>query len=209
MMVAYGGVSVNYPNVSVESIKKEYHLDALCPANTSQKENIALTIKSLYLYEALMKELDRTNDEELKVMNRKTIITLSYSVIDGIVACLGFKMQNRCYNCKRRCSNYSNSMFASTPYKNEMDAFKNADAFLKKIKIIYLDDSANKFYKQYRDVRNNIHLTRNSPAIIADSSYSKKHVEYAFKFVNDFIEMLYNNYNNFLNVNHCIQRGGK
>lgn len=198
-----------YSYVSIDQIKKEYHLDVLCPQNTAQKENIALTIKGLYYYYSKMKELEGIKDDELKVINRKVIMTLSYTVIDGIVACLGFKIQNRCYNCKKRCSNYSNSMFRGDIKENENKSFKNADDFLRKVKIINLNKSDDNFYKGYREIRNNIHLTKNTNLITEDNAYSKNYVDRTIKFMNDFIDMLYHNYNYFLNINHCTQKEGK
>ena len=198
-----------YSYVSIDKIKKEYHLDVLCPQNTAQKENIALTIKGLYYYYSKMKELEGIKDDELKAINRKVIMTLSYTVIDGIVACLGFKIQNRCYYCKKRCSNYSNSMFRGDIKENENKSFKNADDFLRKAKIINLNQSDDNFYKGYREIRNNIHLTKNTNLITEDNAYSKNYIDRTIKFMNDFIDMLYYNYNHFLNINHCIQKEGK
>lgn len=198
--------NMNYNYISVEKIKKEYHLDVLCPPNTTQKENIALTIRAVYFYEEIMRELEKTDDEVLKAINRKTMMMLSYSVIDGVVACLGFKMQNQCYNCRHRCSHYCVNMFSKSAEKNLHDSFKNADAFLKKNNIINLDRNADLFYNQYRDIRNNIHLTKNVPLITRDAAYSKRHVDYSTTFMDNFIDMLYHNYINFINVNKCINR---
>lgn len=199
---------MNYEYISSAQIKKAYHLDELCPSNTAQKENIASAIRSVYFYMDIMKALENTNDEEMKAINRKTIMILSYSVIDGIVACLGFKMQNRCYNCKKPCSHYCIGMFAESEKKNVYNSFKNADEFLRKIKVINLDRNANIFYKHYREIRNNVHLTSNSKVITRDTAYSKNQVCYATDFMDSFIKMLYRNYINFINANNCIRRGG-
>ena len=197
---SYMQVLINYKDVSLADIKKEYHLDVICPQGAEQSENIALTIKMLYFYCDMLKSKYPSDIEAL--ICRELIIS-SYSVIDGLVGCLGFKIQYQCYNCQRRCNCFSQSMFPGDARKNENEAFKNADLYLRATKIIDLTPAASVYYDNYRSARNNIHLTKNTNVITSDKRFTREHCQQAIEFLNGFIEMIYTNYINFVKRNGC------
>ena len=133
-------LSIDYQNISISDIKKQFHLDVLCPNKAAQSENIALTIKLLYFYCDLLKE---KYPPDIEALICRELIIASYSVIDGLVGCLGFMIQYKCFDCKKRCACFSQTMFPGNTKKNENDAFKNADKYLKEHKIIDLTPKAN------------------------------------------------------------------
>ncbi|MBO5946411.1 MAG: hypothetical protein J6Q69_07380 [Clostridia bacterium] len=195
-------ISFDFSEVSIAEIKKHFHLDELCPADTAQKENIALSIKMLYFYCDMLRA-DYPRDIEATLC--REIVILSYSIIDGLVACLGFKMQERCLGCKSHCQHYSVKMYEGESIrKNENDSFKNADVYLKKCGVISLTPGALLFYTQYRDRRNNVHLSKNCEVITKDPCFNRKHCNRAVNFLNEFVDMLYLNQREFVRNNKCI-----
>jgi hypothetical protein len=154
----------------------------------------------LYFYCDLLKA---EYPSDIEALICRELIIVSYSVIDGLVACLGFMIQSQCSNCKQRCGCYSQSMFAGNERKNENDAFKNADLYLRSKRIIDLTPAARLYYENYRSARNNIHLTKNTSIITQDKRYSREHCRQAVEFLNQFVEMLYQNYMQFVKNNGC------
>lgn len=195
-------VSINYTNVSVAEIKKDFYLEIFCPQKSEQLENIALTIKLLYFYCDMLKGQYPSDLESL--LCRDIIIT-SYSVIDGLVGCLGYKIQSQCYNCKNRCNCFSQSLFKDDEVKNERNLFINADKYLRLHKIIDLTPSAREYYDNYREARNNVHLTKNAPVITADSRFTRERCRQSIQFLNNFVEMLHVNYTSFVKKNKCFR----
>lgn len=195
-------VTFELPNYSVEQIKKEYYLNDLCVADTAQIENIAITIQSLYVYHSILMSGNYPRTIEASLC--RTIIIMSYSILEAIVVSLGYKIQTNCINCKRRCPNHSVSMFSEKEtYKNELKAFKNSDEFLTKIKIINLTNQARNYYNHFRDNRNNVHLARNANVISKDDNFTKKECNVAIEFLQGFIKLLQDNYFEYINFYKC------
>lgn len=195
-------ISFDFSDVSLTDIKKHFHLDELCPNNTAQKENIALSIKMLYFYCDM---LNASYPSDIEATLCREIIILSYSVIDGLVACLGFKMQERCLRCKSHCKHYSVGMYeGESVRKNENDSFKKADVYLKRCEVISLTQGALLFYNQYRDRRNNVHLSKNCEVITKDACFNRRYCNRAINFLNEFVDMLYKNQREFVRNNKCL-----
>lgn len=197
-------LSIKFSNIPLNEIKKQFHLDAICPPQTAQKENIALSIKLLYFYCDMLKTKYPSDIESLLC---REIIILSYSILDGIVGCLGFLMQSQCGRCSRRCNYYSQTMFSGDSIReNEQKSFVLADNFLQKCKIINLTEKAKRFYNDYRQHRNNIHLTKNCNVITSDSYFSRKSCNQAVLFLSEFIDMIYCNHKEFVAKNRCCKK---
>ena len=148
--------------------------------------------------------------KDIEALLCREIIILSYSIIDGLVACLGFKMQEQCLKCKHHCSNYSVKMFEGESIrKNEEKAFKLANLYLRKCRIVNMKSEAQRFYDQYRDRRNNVHLSKNCDVITKDSCYNRAHCDRAVRFFGEFVDMLYVNYKEFVSKNKCNSKDFK
>ncbi len=199
--------NIKYYPYSIAQIKKDYHLDVLCPARTAQKENIALSIKLLYFFCDMLKS---TFTNDIEILMCREIIILSYSILDGIVGCLGFKMQEQCNKCNRRCSYYFNEMSSSdTEFENEEKSFKRAKKHLEDCKILYWSKGAKDFHSMYRNYRNNIHLTKNAKVINNDPFYTRESSNKAVEFLQEFIDVLYHNYQEFVENNRCYNQINK
>lgn len=193
-----------YNNYPISDIKTDYFLRELCVGETSQLENIAITIQSLYFYHDILVSSNLPKTIEASLC--RTIIIMSYSVIEAIVISLGYKLQNSCISCKKKCvcRYYSISMFSNINEKvNEKKSFINANDFLSQIGIIYLLSSDKKFYDEYRNSRNNVHLGRNAEIITKDLYYSKTNCEKTIRFMQEFIRMLNDNFSDFIKNNKC------
>ena len=95
-------------------------------------------------------------------------------------------------------------MFSNINEKvNEKKSFINANDFLSQIGIIYLLSSDKKFYDEYRNSRNNVHLGRNAEIITKDLYYSKTNCEKTIRFMQEFIRMLNDNFSDFIKNNKC------
>ena len=115
-----------------------------------------------------------------------------------------FLMQDRCALCSHRCQYYSQTMYEEFSIReNENKAFKNADAYLQKCKIINMTLDAQQFYRVYRDRRNNIHLSKNCEIITKDKCFTRSYSNQAVKFLSNFIDMLYENQREFVANNKC------
>ena len=194
-------ISFNFSDPSVNEIKKHYHLAEICPTGTAQIENIALSIKMLYFYCDM---LENKYPRDIEALICREVIILSYSILDGTVACLGFLMQDKCMKCKRRCAHYSVEMYSGKNIRvNEEKAFKLADEYLKKCGIISLTAGAKLFYDQYRDRRNNVHLSKNCEVITKDKCFNREHCKRAISFFDEFFDMLYVNHKEFVSINKC------
>ena len=194
-------ISFDVSDVTIREIKERFHLNDICPSDTAQKENIALSIKLLFFYCDM---LHADYPKDLEALLCREVIILSYSIIDGLVACLGFLMQERCITCKSRCAHYSIKMFSEDSVKkNERRAFEHADKYLRSCSIINLTSEARAFYSQYRDRRNNVHLSKNCEIITQDSCFNREHCDRAVRFFTEFIDMLYENHNEFIMKNRC------
>ena len=194
-------VRFNFSDVSLEDVKKRYHLNEICPSDTAQKENVALSIKLLYFYCDMLKSRYPFDVEALLC---REIVILSYSVLDGLVGCLGFKLQHSCGICTHRCSRYSQKMYeGATIRENEQRSFAVADAYLRSCGIIDMTKDADQFYRDYRQTRNNIHLTKNCDVITDDRRFTRAYCNRAVRFLEEFIEMLYVNYVDFIKKNKC------
>ena len=195
-------VEFEYDYKSIDEIKKIYFLNELCYPVRTQVNNIAITIQSLFYY---YPQLQKSNVDSLTSILSKTINILSYSVIDGIVILLGIKMQKKCEGChnKDNCKYYSNSIFAGKSKDNELNAFVNAKKHLEKCKIINLSDHAKNVFKEYRDIRNYVHITRNGLIMTKDDNFTKEKSRDLLNFLQYFVKHLYNNYQEFLKNNNC------
>ena len=188
---------------SLEDIKRDYYLYNLCVEDTPQLENIAITIQSLYFYKDIL--VSNTYPKTIEASLCRTIVIMSYSILEAIVVSLGYKLQYTCHNCNRngRCDCYSYSMFAEDQKSNELNAFKNADKYLTEIGIISFTSSARRFYDEFRNSRNNIHLSRNSRVITHEKKYTREHCNVVITFFQEFIDMLNHNYLDFIRTHHC------
>lgn len=189
---------------SLEDIKKDYYLHNTCVEDTAQLENIAITIQSLYFYHDIL--VSNTYPRSIEASLCRTIVIMSYSILEAIVVSLGYKLQCFCANCNmaNSCKFCSNSMFSSTTKNNELFAFQNADRYLTDIGIINFTDNARTFYNEFRYTRNNIHLERNAQVITNDKMYTKDYCNTAIEFLQNFIEMLNSNYLEFISTHRCV-----
>ncbi len=190
------------PDYSIEQIKRDYHLYSLCIDDTAQIENIAITIQSIYLYHNVLMGLPKW-PRSMEASLCRTMLIMSYSVLEGIVVSTGYKIQDRCRSCPHKCGSYCDSMFQGDRKKNEKDAFFNADGFLKNAEILAMDASASKYYKTFRDSRNNVHLARNARIITEDPMYSISECAFAVKLLQKMIDVIYHNYLAFCERNNC------
>jgi hypothetical protein len=188
---------------SLEDIKRDYYLYNLCVADTPQLENIAITIQSLYFYKDIL--VSNTYPKTIEASLCRTIVIMSYSILEAIVVSLGYKLQYTCLNCSSAtsCDYYSYSMFAEDQKSNELNAFKNADKYLTEIGIISFTSSARRFYDEFRNIRNNVHLTRNTKVIHNEKQYTREHCNLIITFFQEFIDMLNHNYLDFIKKHHC------
>lgn len=195
-------VTFNLPNYSLNQIKKDYYLYDLCVNDTSQLENIAITIQSLYFYQSILVSNDFSRSFEASLC--RTIIIMSYSILEAIVISTGYKIQNYCKVCRHSCSYCSSSMFKDiNTHNNEMRAFTRAADFLEKTKIISLTRPAKMYFDNFRDNRNNVHLARNSKVITEDQTYTRNECNSAIIFLQSIIKMIYNNYVEFCRKYKC------
>ena len=198
-------VTFELPNYSLEQIKNDYYLYDLCVKGTAQLENIAITIQSLYFYHKILIAANYPKAIESSLC--RTIIIMSYSVLEAIVISVGYKIQHRCQYCRHPCVFYSNSMFKDEKtHSNEMRAFQNADEYLRKIGIINLTAQARAYYDDFRDNRNNVHLARNSEVISRDHAYTRQGCNSAIEFLQSIIELIQNNFVEFCQTNGCFGR---
>jgi len=199
-------INFKYKEYSLEEIKRLYYLDYLCFPAKSQVENVAITLQTLFY---LFPQLDSCSTPSIQASLSKTINILSYSVIDAIVILLGIKMQKKCEFCrnKGKCKYYSNSIFQSRSKTNEFNAFKNAKEYLMQCQIINLNDSAEKYFNDYRDIRNYVHITKNGSIMTDDSNFTKEKTRELLNFMQQFFNHLKSNYDKFLKKNGCHYYG--
>lgn len=193
-------------NYSLEQIKKDYYLYDLCVKDTAQLENIAITIQSLYFYQNILAAANYPKAIESSLC--RTIIIMSYSILEAVVISVGYKIQDRCRYCQHACAYYSNSMFKDEKtHKNEINAFHNSEEYLKKIGIINLTSNASAYFNDFRNNRNNVHLARNSEVISKNRAYTRQECNFAVEFLQSFIEIIHNNLIEFCQLYGCF--GGK
>lgn len=198
-------VTFEIPNYSLEEIKQDYFLYDLCVNDSAQLENIAITIQSLYLYYNILNAGNYPRSMEASLC--RTIIIMSYSILEAIVVSAGYKIQKSCQYCQHQCYYRSCSMFEDEKtHRNEMKAFANADKFLKNVEIINLTSRARDYYDDFRDSRNNVHLARNSQIISRDRKYTKQECISAIDFLQTIIKLIHNNFIVFCQSNGCFRR---
>lgn len=196
-------VTFELPNYSLEQIKNDYYLYDLCVNDTAQLENIAITIQSLYFYHNILIAANYPKAIESSLC--RTIIIMSYSILEAVVVSVGYKIQNRCQYCRHACAYYSNSMFNDKKtHNNEMRAFQNAHEYLRKFGIINLTAQARAYYDDFRDNRNNVHLARNSEVISRDHAYTRQECNSAIEFLQSIIELIHNNFLEFCQTYGCF-----
>ena len=190
------------PDYSLDEIKRDYHLFDLCVQNTAQLENVAITIQSLYLYQNILQAGDYPRSMEASLC--RTIIIMGYSVIEALVVSVGYQIQRACERCKHRCKYASTSMFHDAKaHINASRAFQNADTYLEAIGVRNLTPNAKAFYDLFRSSRNNVHLTRNAKVISKDGDYTREHCLGAAQFLQGFVQMLYENTQEFVATHRC------
>lgn len=196
-------VVFDFDNYSNNDIKKAFCLDNLIPEDSSQLYNAIETIKGLYLHYGLIQNSNLTG--ELKRIMGKNLMIECYSVIDVVVGCLGYKIQMGCRHCVRRsnCPNYSQSIFRGEAKMNEKNLFKSSNDYLVNVGIMLLSGDSQKMFNLLRDIRNDIHLTRNSSIMSKDKVYSLEYCTMAIEFLVNFTYMLSNNFDDFRKCNGC------
>lgn len=189
-------------NMSIADIKREYHLDNLCIQNTAQLENAAIVIQSSL--KSLVDLKGTKQPKQVEASLCRHIVIDSYSVIEDVIVCLAYKIQNKCLTCHKNCLYRSNSLRSSfDEHKNAMKAFDNGYSYLTKIGIISLTSDARAFYDSFRSSRNNVHLTRNAKIISKDPIYTIKNCEICLDYMKKLFQVMNTNYNEFLKETRC------
>ena len=198
-----GRVIFNYDVYSSGDIKRALYLNNLLPKDSVQLENVILTVKGVYLKLGIIKSGNL--DYEMKKVEGKNLMIDCYSVIDCIVGCLGYKIQMSCRSCRNRnrCCNYSQSVFKNDSESNERNLFKLSNDYLKQVGILLLSQDSDRLYDLLRDIRNDVHLTRNGNIISDEKVYSLKWCEMAIDFLFNFAYLLSENFNEFKRNNGC------
>lgn len=190
--------------MKVNEIKTVYHLDNLCNRDYDYITNIAITLKGIKKLYSFLRSGNIDSEERGYIC--KKIVEDSYSVIDAIIGMLGYKIQFSCQKCnkKGRCRYYSNVIFeGKTKYECNDKLFKKANDYLEKLKIVGFQSGFKNYYREYRDVRNSIHLTKRSKAISNNENYTVNTCTYALRFMDDLIEKINENFNCFIKENGC------
>ena len=183
---------------SLEEIKNDCYLHDLFIDGSSQLENVAATIQSLYFYGAAV--ASHQCPKSLEASLCRTLTIMSYSIVEAIVLSVAFKIQDKCQSCKHPCANRSSTVIDAPKEKR----FWEADEFLKKHKIIYFaDKDINKFYEDFRLSRNNVHLMKKAEVLYKDPNYLPDKCQMAIKFLKVFIDTIHDNFRMYLNMNHC------
>ncbi|MCF0237334.1 MAG: hypothetical protein HUK24_01940 [Sphaerochaetaceae bacterium] len=147
-------------------------------------------------------------DTSLSASICRNIVIQGYSVIDAIIICAAYRLQDGCRNCNKSntCYFYNESLFLGRDEKiNEKVAFSRAEKFLRDSKILNLNSSAKNFLDEARTLRNSIHLTKTDSALItANPRFTRSYCAKLMAFLQELVEVLGNNIYEYVRENNCI-----
>ena len=189
-------ISFASDHIPINVIKKDYFLEIIGYKNNVQTDNIAHIIQTIYFYHDLI--IQARLEKELVSNLCRIFIILSYSAIEALVVVAGHKLQAACYHCDKNPNDAR-----CTIIKDELHAFQLADKFLTKHKILNFSTAASKFYKEFRETRNEVHIIKSRHVISRHPRFNVDYCKLSVQFLQEFVKMLKDNTQEFLRLNRC------
>ncbi len=177
---------------SFKDVVEEYYLHALCVPDSVEQHNIATMIQSMHMKMLALRER-QSSDRITAVMCRDFIIH-AFSIVEALVISMGYKIQKMCIGENGRFPFCSASMFRNGAKKNEIQAFHNANRYLKDIGVIRFSDSHSaRFYEEFRQTRNDVHIVKCKTKIEDHPKYRVDYCLQIMEFVRAFSKTMTHN----------------
>lgn len=163
----------SYLPYDINDITRDFHLMELSSTKFTAS-NMAVVIKTMFFMKDLIDSSNPPLEKEIEKALYREIIVNTYSVVEVVELEAGAQILNQV----RNSSNHDRARD-----KKYLDA-------LKKEVVILKNSPEEKFYNEYRQARNNIHLSKKQD-ILKDGIFAQSKVEEFFSFMSQYLEFIY------------------